>query len=163
MPHVRVVATDLCQFGSPGRRKTTLMCSRIDHLDLDRCERSCTGINGRCSNGRRHVQLTGSDRHGISLASVFPSRFCHSLAFSLTAHARVVPEYYGCVIPVVCLHTRLLSALPPSPMSTSILGILGRLLDSLKCQAAALLRRVSALFRRTSAKGCPCNQKFRIA
>ena len=93
LPHVQGILTDCCQFGSPWQKRTLLLCSRIDEQDLARCSRLCSAPPGWCSSGRQHVRLAGSNRHGVPLKAVaqaYPHKLCHSLAFALTAHARIV-------------------------------------------------------------------------
>ena len=97
LPHVRAVTTDFCQFGVPWRKRTLLLCSRIDDLDLERCRRLCAGPPGFCASGRRHVQLTGCNKHGVPLTQVaqpYPDKLCHHLAFALTSHARIVEPWF---------------------------------------------------------------------
>ena len=82
--HVQAVTTDFCQYGVPWRKRTLLLCSRIDEQDLVRCQRLCTGPPGFCATGLRHVQLTGSNKQGVPftrIAQPYPAKLCHHLAF----------------------------------------------------------------------------------
>ena len=87
--HVQAVTTDFCQYGVSWRKRTLLLCSRIDEQDLVRCQRLCTGPPGFCATGLRHVQLTGSNKQGAPFtrtAQPYPAKLCHHLAFALTSH-----------------------------------------------------------------------------
>lgn len=92
-PHTHVIVTDFCQFGTRWRKRTRLLCGNLQWDDAARCQRTCLG-HGICSRTNKpHFQLTGSNKHNIPwtrVAQPYPSQLCHSLAFALTAPARIV-------------------------------------------------------------------------
>ena len=105
--HIQAVVTDCCQYGTPWRKRTLLLASRIDELDLSGCSRICSGNHGFCSKGHRHVQLAGHDHAGQSFsrkAQTYPHRLGHALAsWSLRASNISVffslPAQPSCVLP----------------------------------------------------------------
>eukprot|EP00975_Prorocentrum_lima_P051623 10810770-Prorocentrum_lima.AAC.1 len=89
LPGVRLMQCDFCQYGSRWRKRTRFMCGHIDHNDLQRLSRQCSG-KGVCSRtGRPHIQLTGSGPGGVPwtrIAQPYPGALCHHLAHCLTSH-----------------------------------------------------------------------------
>ena len=90
------VATDFCQFGTPWRKRTLLLCGNLDSQDVDRLQRQCQGPT--CSrSGRPHFQLTGSNAKGIPwtrVAQPYPAALCKALAFSLTCPSHYNPSQW---------------------------------------------------------------------
>ena len=79
-PHVQAVNTDFCQYGTPWQKRTQLVCSWIDELDVHRCCRICQGPLGTAQQARST----------FSSAQPYPLRFCHALAYALASSLRVV-------------------------------------------------------------------------
>eukprot|EP00438_Fugacium_kawagutii_P016537 Skav227298 [mRNA] locus=scaffold2645:95140:99516:- [translate_table: standard] len=96
LPHVRVSVCDFCQYGTKWRKRTRFVSGNLDECDLGRIQCRCHGKPGWCSRtGRKHFQLTGSNRHGIPwtrVAQPYPAQLCHHLAHALTAYRLCVPH-----------------------------------------------------------------------
>lgn len=95
--HTLVAVVDFCQYGTKWRKRTRLLAGNIDTDDFQRLlHRRCQGIKGVCSRtGRKHFQLTGSNKKGIPwtrVAQPYPSALCHDLAHALLAPHVVVPH-----------------------------------------------------------------------
>ena len=93
MHGVRFVLVDFCYWGTPWRKRTGILFGHCDGQDLDSLAKCrCSGV-GTCSNsGRKHVQLTGSDPHGMpwtKRAEPYPPGFAHRLA-SILLHKAVL-------------------------------------------------------------------------
>lgn len=77
----QTVVCDCCQWGSPWRKRTRLMCffvPRANHM-----ARMCTGKHGMCSRGKPHVHIRGPDPSGqlrSRLAEPCPKTFATSAA-----------------------------------------------------------------------------------
>ena len=83
--HIEFVILDQCQLGTPWRKATGLLCSRIDNTA--RLAKRCVGRRGLCSRTKKqHITLRGAapcGRNWTSIASPYPPRLNHSLAFCL--------------------------------------------------------------------------------
>ena len=93
-PGVEMIIVDFCCCGTPWRKRTAVVfgnCDSADLLSLSRCK--CSGV-GTCSfSGKKHIQLTGSDNHGVpwtTRAEPYPQGFASMLAHILLhrVHAR---------------------------------------------------------------------------
>ena len=92
--HATVITADFCQFGAKWRKRTTFLAGHIQHDDLHRLQRVCTGKGGFCGRtGCKHWQLTGSSG-GVpwtKIAEPYPQKLCTSLAYALTAPHHSAP------------------------------------------------------------------------
>ena len=86
-PGVEMIIVDFCFWGTPWRKRTAVVfgnCDSADLLSLSRCK--CSGV-GTCSfSGKKHIQLTGSDNHGVpwtKRAEPYPQGFASKLAHIL--------------------------------------------------------------------------------
>ena len=84
---VEFVVVDFCYWKTPWRKRTGILfgnCDAADLASLSKCR--CSGI-GTCSiSGRKHIQLTGSDKSGVPLtkrAEPYPQGFATRLAHIL--------------------------------------------------------------------------------
>lgn len=93
-PFVHTVVADFCQFGTPWRKRAKFLTAHIDHLDLSRLTKVCSGDKGCCSRtGRQHFQLTGLRADGTPwtrVAQPYPRKLCEALAHALTAHRHTI-------------------------------------------------------------------------
>ena len=92
-PACTLITLDFCQFGTPWRKATSLLCGNLDSQDLQRLQRRCRGTAGVCSRTqKRHWQLSGTHK-GVNmtkLAQPYPTDLCRQIAFVLTA-----PSHYN--------------------------------------------------------------------
>ena len=92
LPHVELLFLDQCQYGTPWKKSTALLCSRIDCQQ--RLTKRCAGNKRNlCSRTQQpHIVLRGADpksgRNWTSIASPYPPPLNRSLAFALTDGAR---------------------------------------------------------------------------
>ena len=96
-PHTQVIVVDFCQYGTKWRKRTRLLAGNVEYDDIQRLiQHRCVGTKGICTRtGRRHFQLTGSNKKGIPytrLAQPYPSGLCHDLAHALLAPRLLVPH-----------------------------------------------------------------------
>ena len=85
--HIEFVVLDQCQYGTPWKKATGLLCSRID--STARLGHRCGGLrNNKCSRtGKAHIVLRGADpksgKNWTSIASPYPAKLNRALAFCL--------------------------------------------------------------------------------
>ena len=84
-PHTQVIVVDFCQYGTKWRKRTRLLAGNVEYDDIQRLiQHRCVGTKGICTRtGRRHFQLTGSNKKGIPytrLAQPYPSGLCQVLS-----------------------------------------------------------------------------------
>ena len=89
--HVQQVRLHMCGFGTPWKKATRLLCSRVSKAS--ELERVCaTSPEGLCGfSGHHHVRLQGRDRHGVSWthrAQEYPPRFARQVAAVLVEAGR---------------------------------------------------------------------------
>ncbi len=89
--HATLAVVDQCAWRRPWRKRTRLLCFGLDSADVEHlASHRCTGKQ-RCSfTGRRHIQLTGTDPHGIpwtARAQEFPKGMARFLADAIAAPA----------------------------------------------------------------------------
>ena len=86
-PGVEYVTVDFCFWKTPWRKRTGIIfgnCDSADLLSLSRCK--CSGVGVRLFTKKKHIQLTGSDNHGVPLtkrAEPYPPGFASRLAHIL--------------------------------------------------------------------------------
>ena len=72
------VTLDMCQFGSSFKKRTQILYSSIDSLDMQRLQRRC-GNNGACTRtGKCHTKIEGS--RAVKTARKFPKKLCTHIA-----------------------------------------------------------------------------------
>ena len=89
--HIEFVVLDQCMYGTPWKKATALLCSRIDNLN--RISHRCGGRRGTCSQTKKaHITLRGADpisgKNWTAIASPYPAKLNRSLAFALVDSAR---------------------------------------------------------------------------
>ena len=78
---------DQCAFGAPHRKRTWLVCFRIEDPGMLECVRPCLSRGGICaSTGLPHVQLVGSRR--TSAAAAYPRLLCDALGKALCSRGQ---------------------------------------------------------------------------
>ena len=85
-PHIQFLKLDQCQYGTPWRKATGLLASRIDCVE--RLSRRCCGRGNVCSRTQKpHIVLRGADprsgKNWTSIASPYPAKLNRSLAYAL--------------------------------------------------------------------------------
>ena len=87
-PHIHVVITDFCQYGTPWRKRTRFVCGNILLDDLHRVTHMCSHGKLCSATGKPHFQLTGKGPQGrnwTEIAQPYPTKLCEGLAYALTA------------------------------------------------------------------------------
>ena len=89
--HVEFIVFDQCMYGTPWKKATALLCSRIDNSA--RLSHRCSGRRGTCSRtSKAHITLRGADpksgKNWTAIASPYPAKLNRSLAFALVDSAR---------------------------------------------------------------------------
>ena len=93
-PSCNLITLDFCQFGTPWKKPTSLLCYNVDPQDLQRLQRRCRGSSGICSKTQKlHWQLSGTyqGQNWTKIAQPYPVPLCRQLAFVLTAHSHYNP------------------------------------------------------------------------
>ena len=93
-PSCNLITLDFCQFGTPWKKPTSLLCFNVDPQDLLRLQRRCQGSSGICCKTQRpHWQLSGTykGQNWTKIAQPYPVSLCKQLAFVLTAHTHYNP------------------------------------------------------------------------
>ena len=89
--------TDFCQWGTPWRKRTWLVCGNMDEADSEHLSRVCSGTKGICSRTERHhIQLSGKNEQNVSwtrVAQPYPTRLATALARALTARKFASASY----------------------------------------------------------------------
>ena len=85
------VVVDQCAWRRPWRKRTRLLCFGLDSADVEYLSSfRCLGKQRCTYTGQRHVQLTGSDPHGVpwtARAQEFPKGLARFLADAIAAPA----------------------------------------------------------------------------
>ena len=72
------VSFDMCQFGSSFKKRTQILYSNIDQLDMQRLNRLCSNSGDCIRTGKCHTQINGS--HAARSARKFPKQLCTQIA-----------------------------------------------------------------------------------
>ena len=90
--HVAVVDAYFCQFGTAWKKPTELVCGFINEDDLQRLNKRCHAVGGKCSkSGKPHFHFTGIGPGGICwtrIAQPYPQSLAIALSHCLLSEAR---------------------------------------------------------------------------
>ena len=92
-PHVFLVHLDQCQFGTPWRKATSIMCGNVCEQDLVHVQKRCRPNRHHCCSrpGKRHVVLQGQHASGIpmtAIAAAYPPKLAQAIVTVLTSNLR---------------------------------------------------------------------------